>query len=306
MKLSSDLRCFCDHLVRKFGSPGASSEEQKADEFRNVYLKGLPFNMRTLRAVASCCGINLNGLDKMPHNLRGYHEVFGSNKNIYFKKDDSLSGQQNTILHEIREMMETLFAEAEPSYDALRTSARHLAANRFATAVLLPKDDFTQKAYETGLDIVELASFYSKSCAQVLLRMGEVLQGKLFVYSALYEPCGEGSSAWQVAYWTGCHNEEEPEANVYYSDGLFPKKGRYAPPGSLIDLAIKTRKPHLAHIAPTDDDDNSLLALTRPLIISGELTKALLTTVLSTDRRLIEPQIERLKPIDIGGLRKLL
>ncbi|MEN8615481.1 ImmA/IrrE family metallo-endopeptidase [Dehalogenimonas sp. THU2] len=262
--------------------------------------------MRTLRAVASCCGINLNGTDKMPHNLRGYHEVFDSKKNIYFRQGDTLSGQQNTILHEIREMMETLFAEADPSYDALRTSARHLAANRFATAVLLPRDDFIKKVYETGLDVIELASFHSKSCAQVLLRMGEVLQGKLFVYSALYEPCGEGSSAWQVAYWTGCHNDEEPESNVSYSDGYFPRKGRHALPGSLINLVIKTKKPHLARVTLSDDDDNGLLALARPLMISGDPIKAVLTAVLSTDRSFIEPQIGRLRPIDIKGFFKHL
>jgi len=49
-------------------------------------------------------------------------------------------------------------------------------------------------------DIIELSSQYSKSCSQVLLRMGEVLHGKLFMYAALYEPNAENEL--HVTYWT--------------------------------------------------------------------------------------------------------
>lgn len=300
MNISSDLRCFCYLLVRKYGNPRALSEEQKAAEFRSVYLKGVPLNMRTLRAVAFACGVDLKEVEKMPQNLRGYHEVFGSRKNIYFRKDDTVSGIQNTVLHEIREMMETLFEEADSGYEPLRTSARHLAANRFASSVLLPKDDFTEKVYETGLDVIDLASFYSKSCAQVLLRMGEVLQGKLFLYSALYEPANS-NSGWEVAYWTGCSNDEEPDATIYSADGLFPRKGRGITEGSIVDLALKTGRPHLGRIAIHDDDDLGVLALVRPLVISDEPVKAVLTVILQTDRNKMEPQIERIKPVELDG-----
>ena len=75
-------------------------------------------------------------------------------------------------------MMETLFAEVYPDYAPLRTSVRHIAANRFAAAALLPRSDFEKKAYYTGFNVVELSRLYSKSCSQVLLRMGEVLAGE--------------------------------------------------------------------------------------------------------------------------------
>jgi hypothetical protein len=128
----SNLRVFCEHIVRKHGEPTGVSEEQLAEDFRTVYLKGLPLNLSTLRAAAASCGIRLRELEKMPENVRGYHEVYGDNKNIYFRKGDALSGIQNTILHETREMMEILFTEVQPDYMPLRTSARHIAANRFA------------------------------------------------------------------------------------------------------------------------------------------------------------------------------
>ena len=79
----SDLRFFCDHIVRKYGSPDAASEDQKAEEFRDVYVNNQPLNLQTLRAASSACGIKLKSLEgvKIPGNLRGYHEVFDGKKN---------------------------------------------------------------------------------------------------------------------------------------------------------------------------------------------------------------------------------
>jgi len=234
----SDLRFFCDHIIRKYGSPHQLSEEQLADEFRSVYLRNLPINLKTLRAVASACGVNLDSLEgnKMPENVRGYHEVYNGRRNIYYKKGDTISGIENTILHEIREMMETVFVELHPNtYEPLKTIARHLAANRFASAVLLPKESFRAKAYETGMDVIALSKYYYKSCSQVLLRMGEVLQGELFFYATLYENSNHDKTDWRVTYWTGSCNEECPENNIHGLNGLFPRRGHLVVPDSVVE-----------------------------------------------------------------------
>ncbi|MBM3301378.1 MAG: hypothetical protein FJY85_15675, partial [Deltaproteobacteria bacterium] len=41
----SNLRSFCEYLVKKHGEPDEVSEEQFAEDFRTVYLKGLPLNL---------------------------------------------------------------------------------------------------------------------------------------------------------------------------------------------------------------------------------------------------------------------
>ncbi|MBM3299323.1 MAG: hypothetical protein FJY85_05155, partial [Deltaproteobacteria bacterium] len=105
----SELRCFCYHLVRKYGSPDKASEEQKADEFRYYYLRDLPPTLKALRTVAHCCGLRVRSSDEMPGNVRGYnHRVDGAD-NIVTRDGDTVSGTQNTILHEIREIMERTF-----------------------------------------------------------------------------------------------------------------------------------------------------------------------------------------------------
>lgn len=309
MKSFSNLQVFCEHVIRKFDNPRSVSEEQLAEEFRAVYLKDWPLDLRTLRMVAASCGIKLSGLDKMPDNMRGYHEVYGDNKNIYFKKGDTLSGIQNTILHEIREMMETLFTEVHQGYEPLRTSARHIAANKFASAILLPEESFRAKVYETGMDVIALSKIYSKSCSQVLLRMGEVLQGRLFLYAALYEPDSDSKVDWYVNYWTMRYNDEDMEANFHDFDGFFPKKGRPVNPDSLVDMAISKKKAHLVRQITILEDktDEGLTAIASPLIDPNSgVTKVALVVLLAHDGHLLEPQIERAKPITVGNFHRHL
>ena len=154
--------------------------------------------------------------------------------------------------------------------------------------------------------MLELSRLYSKSCSQVLLRMGEVLQGRLFMYAALYEPDTENQ--WHVTYWTGCSNDTDSDANVYGGDSLFPRRGRTVVPGSLIDLAIQTKKPHLAqHITLLDGlDEDGLVAIARPLMISVVPAKVALVVLLEQNRDLFLPQIERSKPTIVEGFHRHL
>ena len=145
MNNTSDLRYFCYCLVRKYGSPAKASEEQKANEFRKHYLGDLHPSVKALRDVAISCGIKLDSSDRMPANLRGFNQVINGTNNIIVKDGDTVSGMQNTILHEIREIMEGIFPTVCRDYKPLKTNAKHYAANKFATAVLLPEESFTEK-----------------------------------------------------------------------------------------------------------------------------------------------------------------
>src|SRR4030042_633550 len=66
---------------------------------------------------------------------------------------------------------------------------------------------------------------------------------RVFLYSALYEQ-GPEVDNWTLNYWTGSANNDDPEANIYGADGLFPRKGRTVSPGSLVDMVIKAKKPY--------------------------------------------------------------
>ena len=306
MNNTSDLKYFCYCLVRKYGSPDKASEEQKANEFRKHYLRDLEPTVKALRAVAASCGIKLDISDKMPANLRGFNQVVNGAKSIVVRDGDTISGTQNTILHETREIMEGIFPSLCRDYKPLKTSAKHYAANKFATAVLLPEESFTRKLYETGFDVIELANFYEKSCSQVLLRIGEVLQGKLFFYTCMYE--SDPNNNWRVTYWTGSGNNDDTEANVYGMDGFFPRKNRAVAPGSLVEMTIKEGKPYLAEQITLLDDmgDDGIVAIANPFLIQKLPSKVILMVLLSQNKELILPQIERLNPVIVQGFHRHL
>ncbi len=296
----SDLSSFCYYLVSKYGSPDRASEEQKASEFRHYYLRDLPPSIKALRIVASCCGLKLGSSDRMPENVRGYNYAVDGRNEIVIRDGDTVSGMQNTILHEIREIMERTFPRVCPDYVPLKTRARHYAANMFATSVLLPAERFISAVYDTGFDVIELSNVHSKSSSQVLLRIGEVLEGKLFLYGALYEPDADGD--WRVSYWTDSRNEEDPDANLCGLDGFFPRKNRRVAEGSLVDMAIRKARAHFVErITVLDDgEEEGLAAIANPLVIQGVPVRVALMVLLERNTDLLSPQIRRLNPVVVN------
>ena len=301
MELNGFLPLFCGHLVKKYGDPRSVSEDLKAEEFRSYFLNDHPVNVRSLRLVACVCGFNTEAIEsgKMPKTMRGYHELIGNRKNIYYREEDSQSGIQNTILHEIREMMEPMFVEVFPAYKPLNTRAPHMAANRFASAVLLPKNDFMESIYQTGFDVAALSKIYSKSYSQIVLRMGEVLQEKLFFYGALYEKEDQESLQWKITYWIQSLNRNEPGGKALGITSIFPRKGRSAAPGSLIESSVQTAKSHLGEyiVERKGLEAVKLVSLANPLFVAESVYKVALVTLLIDDVAYLKPQIERNNPI---------
>jgi len=141
--------------------------------------------------------------------------------------------------------------------------------------------------------------------------MGEVLQGKLFFYAALYENSNHGTSDWKVTYWTGSSNEEclEANVNIYSLEGLFPRKGHKVTPESLADMAIKTGKTHLVEQITLVDgtEDNGLFAIAQPLLLApNKPGKVTLITLLKEEAQKLKPQIEKTNPVIINSFHRHL
>lgn len=256
--------------------------------------------MAALSAAARACGATVSA-HRMPQRLRGYHEMIdGGRMNIYYREDDSLSGKENSVLHEIRELMEPFFAEVCPGYQPLRTSALHREADRFAAAVLLPRDEFRRQVYETGFDIPVLGQIYFKSQAQVLLRMGEVLQGERFFYGAVYDARPGFVTIFKVSYWADSANQDFPEANFRGPRGFLPRKGKSAEDGSLVDMAAESGRPHhVKCISLSEDGESDLTAVAQPVVNGSGVPRVSLLVLLHQDRKLLQPLLERAKPVTV-------
>ncbi|MBN2076857.1 MAG: ImmA/IrrE family metallo-endopeptidase [Dehalococcoidales bacterium] len=298
MSFPPDLRNFCIYLTQLYGHYSTISEDLKAGIFLEMFFGDSAVNVESIKELARNFGINVDALDTMPGNLRGYHEVYENSKHIYYKQGDAASGIENTILHEIREMMEPYFEEISQFCIPLDEYQRHIAANQFASAVLLPGSEFLKNAHVTGLDIVKLAKDYSKSYAQVLLRLGEVIGCRRFFYGALYERDRQ-TMKWLVKYRT-LYPTLFPDVDYRQLGSFFPKKGMEVTSGSPADMAIKTRKPYVVRILTLMDFrpekgqiSEGLVALARPL--NASLVS--LVVVSYRDRNLFEPQINKINPV---------
>jgi hypothetical protein len=304
MTSSNDLKAFCRRVVELHGDPRWISEEDRAGEFRKAFGLEPPITVEQIRDVAISCGIEVGSMSgrKMPGKVRGFHQVYDRSKAIYYKDGDVVSGIANTLLHEMREMMEPLFAEASPGYQPMDSDRVHIAANKFASAVLLPKTEFADRMYRTGLDVFALAAHYRKSAAQVLLRMGEVMDGYHFFYGGLYE------RDWRLDLWSLKYRTSVPSPfplpNVDELGSFFPRKGAPVEPGSFVDMAIRGRKPYMQQIFTMLDvfleqkgePPDGLIVLARPLVVSGEPAKVGLTALFWQDRALLRPQLKRIDP----------
>jgi hypothetical protein len=292
----NNLRLFCEYILQRHQNLDDVTSEVLADEFRSMFLDNLPVSPKSLEDVAEYLGIKVSA-GPTPKGIRGYNDLFEGKMNIYYKNDDCRSGKENTILHEIRELMEHMFVDICPDYQPLRTSAVHNAANRFAAAVLLPREEFQNKVYETGFDIVALGEFYWKSCAQIVIRIAEVLQGEMFYYGALYEPFGSLHRDYRVTYWSASSNEDD----LSVSAQLFPRKGRSVTPDSLIGEVIQRKAPCLVERIITSEIENvgHLTAIAQPIMYRDKIFKVTLAAVLRQDRDAIQPQIERVNPVVI-------
>jgi hypothetical protein len=121
----------------------------------------------------------------------------------------------------------------------------------------------------------------------------------------LYEQSEHAEPEWRINYWTGSYNEDCPESNIYGADRMFPRKGHGVIPGSLVDMAIRTGKTHLVeNIAFSDDiEDSSLIGIAQPLTLpKAKPSKVALIMMLRGDGQMLEPQIQRTRPVVVQRL----
>ena len=122
--------------------------------------------------------------------LKGVH--FGAPRgeyDIYYREDLWDGAKAHTVLHEAYEIIhETLWAFHSDDLPERRVCRE---ADRFAAAVLMPRDTFTAYALVSGLDVVVLQRVFQCSYASVAMRLAEVMRRQPLV-ALLYERQDKG------------------------------------------------------------------------------------------------------------------
>ena len=125
--------------------------------------------------------------------LKGVH--FGAPKgryDIYYRDDLWDGAKAHTVLHEAYEIIHETLCALHSDDPPERRVCRE--ADRFAAAVLMPRDTFTAYALVSGLDVVVLQGVFQCSYASVAMRLAEVMRRQPLV-ALLYERQDKGDPA---------------------------------------------------------------------------------------------------------------
>jgi hypothetical protein len=158
------------------------------------------------------------------------------------------------------------------------------------------------------LDMIALSNLFNKSCSQVLLRMKEVLDGKLAFCGTLYEPHPERPEHWVVSYSTSTTNHTRHNIGWLKIDGFYPSKGQTVKPRSIVDRTLSSGKSHSVsyHIMQGLEEKGSWLILAQPLIIDDVVSKVAVVMLPVPEQNLLKPQIENVNPIQLEPISRYI
>ena len=225
--------------------------------------------------------------------LKGVH--FGAPKgryDIYYRDDLWDGAKAHTVLHEayeiIHETLCALYSDDPPERRVCRE------ADRFAAAVLMPRDTFTAYALVSGLDVVVLQGVFQCSYASVAMRLAEVMRRQPLV-ALLYERQDKGDPAG----WPDAVNPESFRAAVVKRTPCFgppsspllcgwgggiPRPGKAVPSDSLAELAAWSGGAEYA-------EDGGIAVAAKPVLWKGRVAKVAVVAVPYGDRAVLAPQL---------------
>ncbi len=177
---------FCKKLLDPDKHPARMSPEVLAREFASRFQILPPVDLDVLIVLAKRLGINL-GAASLPYGMRGFHHRTKGNYEILYQEGEWIGSIKYTILHEIGEIIEGVFADLCCNYRPPKGPAMERRVNRFAAAVLLPWNGFRDFALASELNPLRLQQHYEQAYSSILLRLTQVLDAEIPLQVLLYE-----------------------------------------------------------------------------------------------------------------------
>ena len=225
--------------------------------------------------------------------LKGVH--FGAPKgryDIYYRDDLWDGAKAHTVLHEAYEIIHETLCALHSDDPPERRVCRE--ADRFAAAVLMPRDTFTAYALVSGLDVVVLQGVFQCSYASVAMRLAEVMRRQPLV-ALLYERQDKGDPAgWPdpvnpesfraaVVKRTPCFGPPSSPLLCGWGGGI-PRPGKAVPSDSLAELAAWSGGAEYA-------EDGGIAVAAKPVLWKGRVAKVAVVAVPYGDRAVLAPQL---------------
>lgn len=177
---------FCRGLVERYRNPGTISPETLARAFASHFQCFPPVDLDVLIGMAESLGIPVSA-ESMPGGLRGFHHGSEGNYAIFYREGEWVGSVRHTILHEVGEIIEKTLAALQPDYRPPTGTDLEIRVNKFAAAVLLPRNGFRQLALTSAFNPLHLQQHYGQACSSILLRLAEVFDEEIPLQVIMYE-----------------------------------------------------------------------------------------------------------------------
>lgn len=215
---------FCTHMLFECGEHDAKSGAIDFDygevnphnlsrEFIKFFELTHPLSLEKILTICNDSGFAVELLSN-DHKARGYNFSYGENVKIFYKKDDSPSGQIHTLLHELYEVIDGKLY----SYDAIgyerKRNAVEAKADQFSAYVHVPHETVFQWINSNGLDVFGLKDFLTCSYVTALIRMNEDLCGLVNARTGL--PTSVIGILYERPYWKGTPSGRTPRLQLKF------------------------------------------------------------------------------------------
>ena len=222
---------------------------------------------------------------------------------IHYSSHEPQATQKFSIFHELFEIIDKSLKGLVSKYPGLKEPYLSRCADRFAAAVLMPPDFLAHKMIATGCDAVILAQELELSHQALLISFAENLPDIAFG-AALYDHVFTGFfKNTRVEEFVARLVVKSPQARYarkLCASQWLPARGASAVPASLVCMAVKNNLPVLCRPDHGGEDSEYPAILVRPIKWwREEAGRVLLLTVPDGEFHLIQPQVEKLKPLKV-------
>lgn len=342
--MAGQLDDFCHMIRAAYGGPCGISPGDLAKHFVSQSgLSSYPSFME-LHSVLRRYGVSeITAADLSAGRLKGHHFSYrGSGYIVAYERNLWLGSIEHVMLHELYEIIAERYQRLYPDYQRPPVPEICVPANRFAAAALMQREVFLEALFETGFDIVQLHHRFYKAYSSVGIRAIEVLNERneelpaeeridlmVMIYERMEE---EDPREWgfctpdkfQIRYsprtrgvklgtrggiWLPGGRLRGPNYRApRYPWHLIPKRGDGVAPDSLA-LKVVNAQGCLFLRKVTGFDLwglNDLTFIAQPVRWYGKLAKVVLVGVRSKDNQILQPHLDRLRPIVIDESYQLI
>jgi len=183
---ASFIETFCEELLKEYRTPQLVWPETIAKTFSEYFCLTPPIGKEELLCLCEEIGLQYPSGISLPPGVRGVHIGFKKTFKIFYQEGEWEGGVRHTVLHEIWEII-THILDNYVLCNILSKKESESRANKFAAAVLMPRDGFFEDCVRMSFNPIMLREKYWQAYQSIVIRMRDVLGWETAFIGLMYE-----------------------------------------------------------------------------------------------------------------------